>query len=71
MVASAVLSHLSASGRSVAWLARETGMPNSTLRGKMRGRSAFTVTDLAGIAHALDIPPAALVPPPPASPPSS
>lgn len=67
MVASAVLSHLHTRGRSVAWLATHAGVPDSTLRSKLDGRSVFTVTDLAAIADALGLSPAALVPSPPAA----
>lgn len=63
MVASAIESHLTSRGRSLAWLAAQSGMPYSTLRGKINGRSAFTVTDLAGIAAVLGVSPGALVPP--------
>lgn len=63
MVASAIDTYLASRGRSLSWLAAQSGMPYSTLRGKHSGRSDFTVTDLAEIAAALGISPGALVPP--------
>jgi transcriptional regulator with XRE-family HTH domain len=63
MVASAVISALTTADRSIDWLADETRMSQSALRQKLSGRADFTVTDLAAVAAALGISPAALVPP--------
>lgn len=66
MVAGAIAAELGRTGRSKRWLADHSGIAYSTLRRKMQARSDFTVTELADIALALGVSPAALVPSPPA-----
>ncbi|MFJ2553346.1 helix-turn-helix domain-containing protein [Microbacterium sp. NPDC087591] len=64
LVAEAIAAHLGRAGRSRRWLSEHSGIAYSTLRRRMQGRSDFTITELADIALALDLSPAALVPSP-------
>ncbi len=61
-VATAIVLALGDARRSRRWLSDTTGIAYSTLRRKLRGDVDLSVTDLARIAAALDVPPASLLP---------
>ncbi|WP_230110597.1 hypothetical protein [Microbacterium foliorum] len=63
MVASRVRAEMAASGRTTQWLAEQAGITTKALQNKLALRADFTVVDLAGIAHALEISVEELVPP--------
>ncbi len=50
-------------GRSQISLATETGIANTSLGRKLAGGAEFTVSEIAAIAEALDVPGAELLPP--------
>ncbi len=62
MVARTIVSALGEARRSRRWLSDTTGIAYSTLRRKLHGDVDLSVTDLARIAAALDVSPAALLP---------
>jgi|GEM_PF-5879266 len=53
-IADQIEATLETAGRSVAWLSRETGIAEKTLRRRFVAPDAFTIGELAGIARALD-----------------
>lgn len=44
------------------WLAREVGMPVTTMNRRLRGDQAFTVDELTAVAKALEVPVTSLFP---------
>lgn len=62
MVASAVLSELARAGRTPQWLSEKTGIASHILEAKLAMQVDLTVSDLADIADALDLPVARLMP---------
>lgn len=55
-VATRILSEVKASERSLRWLARNTGIPYSTLYNKVKNApGSLTVDDLLSVSDALDI----------------
>ncbi|OAN40778.1 hypothetical protein A4X16_12690 [Microbacterium sp. H83] len=62
MVASAVAAALTRAGRTPEWLAAQTSLSLDSLRRRLDADHDFTITDLAEIAAALDVPVSALLP---------
>ncbi|WP_333812055.1 helix-turn-helix domain-containing protein [Timonella senegalensis] len=48
--------------RPASWVATKAGMSPSTFRRKIQGSGEFTVSELAQVAHALNVAPSSLLP---------
>ncbi|MDR0593714.1 MAG: hypothetical protein LBG60_10765 [Bifidobacteriaceae bacterium] len=62
-VAREVAAAIARADRSCAWVAKTTGIPNTTLGRKLRGHVPFNMVELASIAEALGVPASRFVPP--------
>ena len=62
-VAREVSAAIARAERSCAWVAKRTGIPNTTLGRKMRGHAPFNVEELAKIADVLGVRLGSLAPP--------